>query len=285
MRVARTATELGLALAAERPKTVGFVATMGALHEGHLSLVRRARLVTDVVVMSIFVNPLQFGPGEDFASYPRDEQRDLALAASEGVDYVFVPSVHEMYPDEPAAKVTISGAVATTLEGEARPGHFDGVATIVTKLFNVVDPVVAFFGQKDAQQVAVVKRTVSDLSFAVEIVVCPTVREPDGLAVSSRNAYLDPLERARATVLYRALLAGVDALQESPDYERAEKEMWELLATAEGVTPGYAAVVDPETFEVPRPGRDLLLAVAATVGKTRLIDNILVEPSKLKERG
>ncbi|MGH2808608.1 MAG: pantoate--beta-alanine ligase, partial [Actinomycetota bacterium] len=212
MKVVRTAAELRAELAPERRagRTIGFVPTMGALHEAHLSLVRSARDTSDVVVVSIFVNPLQFLPHEDLASYPRDEERDLELAENEKVNVVFLPSVEEMYPEDRATLVHVDG-VTERFEGASRPGHFDGVATVVAKLFGLVQPDTVFFGQKDAQQLAVVKRMVADLSLPVSIVACPIVRESDGLALSSRNAYLSPDERARATVLFKALNAGRDA--------------------------------------------------------------------------
>lgn len=282
MNVVRTEAAVRSALRGARAKSrrIGFVPTMGALHEGHLSLVRAARAASDVVVMSIFVNPLQFGEGEDFGIYPRDEAADLARARAEGVDVVFAPSLEEMYPEGRTTTVTV-GHLGLTLEGEARPGHFDGVATVVAKLFNMVQPDSAFFGQKDAQQVAVVRRMVTDLSLPVEIVVCPTVREPDGLAMSSRNAYLTTEERTSAAALYRALRGGAGVLESHGDPERAAKEVWEVLSSAEGVIPEYAAAVDPDTFSLPEPGRPVLLALAARVGPARLIDNLLVSADKV----
>lgn len=254
---------------------IGFVPTMGALHEGHLSLVGVARERCSVVVLSIFVNPLQFGPREDLATYPRPEETDLELAEQAGVDLVFMPSVAEMYP--PGAATTVStGHLGTILEGADRPGHFDGVATVVAKLFNLVEPHVAFFGQKDAQQVAVVRQLVRDLSFDIELGICPTIREPDGLALSSRNVYLSPEDRERASALYRALQEGRSVRSEEGD-EAAEKRMWDLLV-AEGLTPSYTRVVDPDTFTAEITGRPALLVVAAHLGSTRLIDNMLVDP-------
>ena len=275
MNVARSRDELGASVGSARAESsrIGFVPTMGALHEGHLSLVRAARKAVDVVVLSIFVNPLQFGPSEDLASYPRDEARDLHLAEQAGVDVVFLPSVHEMYPEGRSTTVSV-GRLGTILEGSDRPGHFDGVATVVAKLFNLVQPDVAFFGQKDVQQVAVIKKMVTDLSYAVEIGVEPTVRERDGLALSSRNAYLSPEERQKATAVYRALLKGAETLAEE-GFEAAEKNMWELLV-AEGLEPSYARVVDPDTFDVPGAGPEVLLVIAARLGNTRLIDNMFV---------
>ena len=273
MKSVRTADQLRAEMA-RRSGKVGLVPTMGSLHEGHLSLVSAASASCDVVVASIFVNPLQFGPGEDFAAYPRDERRDLDLAAEAGVDVLFLPSVDEMYP--PGRSTTVSvGPIGDVLEGADRPGHFDGVATVVTKLFNLVAPDVAFFGQKDAQQVAVIKQLARDLSFDIELAICPTVREPDGLALSSRNAYLSADERRRASALHRALLAGAVTVAEK-DFDATEKMMWELLV-AEGLEPSYAAAVDPETFGPPDPQGPVLLVGAARLGKTRLIDNLLVQ--------
>lgn len=277
MKVARSRVELRGAIAAAPPGELGFVPTMGALHEGHLSLVRAARQRCAAVVVSIFVNPLQFAEGEDLDRYPRDESGDLAALEEGGVDVAFLPTVQEMYP--PGNDVTVSaGALGSILEGAVRPGHFDGVATVVTKLFNMVRPDVAFFGAKDAQQVAVIDRLVADLSFDVAIAVGPTVREPDGLALSSRDAYLDPTERARATVLWRGLQAGAAALDRGAAPEAAEGEVASVLAAEAGVTIEYVAAVDPVTFQ-PAPALPVLLLVAARVGRTRLIDNLLVGTS------
>lgn len=274
MKVARSRTELAQVLQPGRGASrIGFVPTMGALHEGHLSLVAAARDAADVVVLSIFVNPLQFGPNEDLASYPRDEERDLRLAEAAGADLVFLPSVAEMYPEGRSTTVSV-GELGTVLEGTDRPGHFDGVATVVAKLFNLVQPDVAVFGQKDAQQVAVIKKMVKDLSYAIEILVAPTVRETDGLALSSRNAYLTAEERPSATALYRALRLGAQTVADE-GFEAAEKSMWDLLV-AEGLEPSYARAVDPDTFGSPSLGSDVLLVIAARLGKTRLIDNMLV---------
>lgn len=278
MKVVRDAVSLRAELLGARGIgiRIGLVPTMGALHEGHLSLIRAARASCPVVVMSLFVNPLQFGPGEDLDAYPRDEKVDLEHARREGVDVAFVPSVEQMYPPGSTTRVTV-GLLGNVLEGEERPGHFDGVATVVAKLFHIVRPSLAFFGQKDAQQVAVIKRMVRDLDLDISIVVAATVREPDGLALSSRNAYLTGEDRARATVLFRALQVGRDDIAAGRGAEAAERSMWEVITSAEGVLPGYARAVDPDSFEP--PGRDgpVLLAVAATVGRARLIDNLLVE--------
>ena len=279
MRIARTIAEVRAFYRNERTRgtTVGFVPTMGSLHEGHLSLMRRARDAAEIVVGSVFVNPLQFGPSEDYDAYPRDEGRDLGLAEAEKVNLVFVPPVEVMYPDGAVTTVHVGGALGATLEGAARPGHFDGVATVVAKLFNAIAPDVAVFGQKDAQQVAVVRRMVRDLCFGTEVVVGPTVREPDGLALSSRNVYLDDAERAAATALYRALREGEDAYAEHGDHGEATARVRAVLEGAEGVEPDYVAAVDPYTFEAPAEGGALLLAVAARVGGTRLIDNVLLQ--------
>jgi pantoate--beta-alanine ligase len=238
--------------------TLGLVPTMGALHAGHRALLRRARAECDEVVMSLFVNPAQFGPDEDFDRYPRDEERDRAIAAEEGVDRVFAPSVAEMYPEGFATTVSV-GHLGAAFEGAHRPGHFDGVATVVVKLFNLVRPAAAYFGQKDAQQLAVIRRVTADLALGVEIRAVETVREDDGLALSSRNAYLSPEERRRAPSLHRALVARDPGLVEG-DLD-------------------YLAVVDADTFaEVePRPGA--LVIGAARFGSTRLIDNIPIEGS------
>lgn len=280
MMVVRTAADLRAHLEGPRRdgRSIGFVATMGALHEGHLSLVDAARARTDVVVLSIFVNPLQFGPHEDFAAYPRDEDRDLGVARERGVDVVLLPETSEMYPDGRITSIPV-GPLGDVLEGEDRPGHFDGVATVVVTLLNIVAPDVAFFGQKDAQQVAVVKRVVRDLALPVEIEVGPTVRAPDGLALSSRNAYLGDDERRRAGALRRALEAGKATVLDG-DLGAAEKAMWEVLISTDGVDPRYAKIVDPDSFERPETwdrSSPLLLVVAARVGGTRLIDNLLVE--------
>ena len=278
MIVARTVAELRETLASVRGSHMrtGFVPTMGALHEGHLSLLRAARATSDVVVLSIFVNPLQFGPDEDLARYPRSEERDLELAEEEKVDVAFLPPVEEMYP--PGASVRVAaGELGTILEGKARPGHFDGVCTVVSKLFNLVEPDDAFFGQKDAQQVAVLQAMVRDLSYKTRIVVCPTVREEDGLALSSRNAYLSPSARARALSLYKALLRGADLVRDGVDPSAVEESMRSVLSEG-GVEIDYARVVHPETF---RPWSDgaALLVIAAQVEGTRLIDNLPAKTS------
>ena len=281
MKVLRSAAEMRAELEGPRSsRDIGFVPTMGALHEGHLSLVRAARAGNRVVVASIFVNPLQFGPGEDFGAYPRNEDADVKLLVDEGADAIFIPSPDEMYPPDRSTSVSV-GALGEVLEGTHRPGHFDGVCTVVAKLFNIVRPGRAYFGQKDAQQAAVVRRMVRDLNFDLEIVVCPTVREPDGLAMSSRNAYLSESERRTATVLFRALQAGSRRLIQAGDPTEAERAMERVFA-GEGVTPDYAAARDPDSFGPPGPSGPVLLAVAARVGRARLIDNMLVTPAEMK---
>jgi pantoate--beta-alanine ligase len=257
---------------------VGFVPTMGALHAGHRSLLARARAENDVLVASVFVNPLQFGPAEDLASYPRDRGADLAVLRAEGTDLVFLPSEGEMWPAPPDVRLQV-GALADRLEGLARPGHLDGVATVVAKLLHLAGPSRAYFGQKDAQQLAVVRRMVDDLAFPNQIVACPTVRDPDGLAVSSRNAYLSPAERGQATALYRALRAGLDAFRAGRrDPAAVEAAARGLLEDAPGVGPEYVALVDPATFEpVKQAEAGQVLAAAARVGRTRLIDNVILE--------
>ena len=261
-------------------KAIGLVPTMGALHEGHLALMRRARAENGFVVASIFVNPTQFGPGEDFERYPRDLDKDLALCGGAGVDAVFAPPAEEMYPEDFSLSVD-PGAVAQPLEGMSRPGHFRGVATVVAKLFNIVLPDRAYFGQKDAQQLAVIRNLVRGLNFGVEVVACPTVRESDGLAMSSRNACLNPGERQAALCLSRALNIAKDLVaggeRRAPEVAAAmaEEIVAEPLAELD-----YAAVVDPDSFEdVEKLSRPALALLAVRLGKTRLIDNELLEPA------
>lgn len=277
MKVLATVAGLTEELAAQRSagRSIGFVPTMGALHEGHISLLRAAR-ACDVVVLSIFVNPTQFGPNEDLRTYPRSTKQDLTSAERAGVDLVFLPEVEEMYgAGDPQVQLRV-GRLGEILEGATRPGHFDGVATVVAKLFNVVRPDHVYFGQKDAQQVAVVRALVADLSYPVTLHVCPTVRDDGGLALSSRNAYLSPEQRDRATLLFRSLKAGAKAVVEAGDHALAEKKMLEVLEADPQVHVDYARAVNPDTFEAPSPGEDVLLVVAAKLGKTRLIDNLLV---------
>ena len=279
MREVASSAELRAATDAARQRGagVGFVPTMGALHAGHRALLARARAENGFVAASVFVNPLQFGPAEDLASYPRDREADLAVLAEEGTDLAFVPSEGEMWPAPPEVRLRVGG-LADRLEGLVRPGHLDGVATVVAKLLHLVGPSRAYFGQKDAQQLAVVRRMVEDLAFPNQIVACPTVREPDGLAVSSRNRYLSAAERARATVLYRALTAGRTAfLAGQRDPGAVEAAARDLLAGQPGVDPDYLALVDPVTFEPAKHAEGgQVLATAARVGRTRLIDNVIL---------
>jgi pantoate--beta-alanine ligase len=256
--------------------SVGLVPTMGAFHEGHLSLMRAARERCDLVVVSLFVNPTQFDETADLAAYPRDEARDAALAAEEGVDVLFAPPVEEVYPDGFATTVRVEGLTAT-LEGAHRPGHFDGVATVVAKLFNMVGPDVAFFGQKDAQQAAVIRRLVRDLDLPVEIDVRPTVRDTDGLALSSRNQRLAPGERDQALTLVRALRNVAVAANVGGTVQDA-LALGRRAMTEEGVEPEYLVAVHAETLAPAQSFEegDVLVAVAARVGEVRLIDNILV---------
>lgn len=276
MQVVRTIAEVR-AIRRALPGTWGFVPTMGYLHEGHLSLVRRARAENDHVAVSIFVNPTQFGPHEDYNRYPRDLERDLRLLEPLGVDLVFVPSVEEMYPPGFQTWVIVE-EVSQPLEGASRPGHFRGVATVVTKLFHIVQPDRAYFGQKDAQQVVVIRRMVQDLNIPVEIVVCPTVREPDGLAMSSRNTYLNPEERRAATVLFRALQAAKARYEQGErDAERLREAMREVIQAEPLARLDYVSVADPETLrELSQVEDRALLSLAVYIGKTRLIDNLLL---------
>lgn len=261
-------------------RSIGFVPTMGALHEGHLSLMRRAREECDVVVISIFVNPTQFGPGEDFDRYPRDLEGDCRKARSVGVDAVFAPGAAEMYPQGFATFVEQEGHLVSCLEGRFRPGHFRGVLTVCLKLFEIVAPDRAYFGQKDYQQALVVGRMVRDLNLPLELVVCPTVREPDGLAMSSRNAYLSQDERTRALSLSRGLRAAQDALARGErDARRLEAIVRAEIEAAEPSAIDYVAVADAETLEpVETVDRRCVAAVAVRFGQTRLIDNCLLEP-------
>ena len=256
---------------------------MGFLHEGHLSLARVARENgADFIVVSIFVNPLQFGPNEDFDRYPRDEERDRKLLEREGVDLLFLPTVDVMYPPDATTRVVVTG-VAEPLEGERRPGHFNGVATVVLKLFNIVQPDFAVFGRKDAQQCEVIERMVRDLDVPVRLIFGETIREHDGLAMSSRNAYLSAEQRALAPVLHRALRAGEEAIKHGIDQiEGIEKLMHKMVAETPGVEVDYLVVIDPLTFRMPVDfHRDLLVAGAVHIGKTRLIDNIRVAKSAI----
>lgn len=262
----------------ELAEPVGFVPTMGYLHEGHLALVRRARAESPSVVVSIFVNPTQFGPQEDFDSYPRDTKRDLALLEKERADVVFMPSVAEMYPGQFISRVEV-GKVTERLEGASRPGHFKGVTTVCAKLFNIVQPTRAYFGQKDAQQAVVIKKMVADLNMNLEIVTVPTVREPDGLAMSSRNIYLNPEERRAAMVLYQALgLAQKLWSQGEKDAQRLRKEMIGLIQKQPLAKIDYVSVANAETLdELDTVNPPALVSLAVKIGKTRLIDNIVLQ--------
>lgn len=283
-----TIDELREALDGDRRagRTIGFVPTMGYLHAGHASLMEAARAAQDVVVTSIFVNPLQFGPTEDLDAYPRDLASDTALAEQCGVDLLFFPSIEEMYPGPVRTTVSVAG-VSAPLEGRARPTHFDGVATVVAKLFSIVGPCSAYFGEKDFQQLAVVRQMVRDLSFPVEVVACPTVREPDGLALSSRNAYLSPEERAAAPVVHAALEAGRAAVLTGETDPATVRAVMAARIDAEPLAErDYAEVVDATTFTVPDPLRGTLRLLAAVrFGKARLIDNVGVECRPLASRG
>jgi len=270
MRAASRAARLG-------GLRLGLVPTMGALHEGHLSLVRTAKQQCEAVVVSIFVNPLQFGPSEDLAKYPRTFQRDCELLTKEDVDFVFAPSVEEMYPEKAITYVTVEG-LSEKLCGRSRPGHFRGVTTVVAKLFHIVEPDLAFFGQKDAAQAAIIRRMVRDLNFPVEIIVCPVVRDIDGLAMSSRNAYLSSQERKSALVLYRALK---EVQRKFDQGERKSARLIEagmnVLSQEPGVRLDYLEIVDPDTLDSVREIENpALVAIAAFLGKTRLIDNVLL---------
>ncbi|MDQ2914149.1 MAG: pantoate--beta-alanine ligase [Chloroflexota bacterium] len=276
MRVLRSVAEARAFRAGTATASIGFVPTMGALHEGHASLIKRAVREHDLAVVSIFVNPAQFGPHEDFAAYPRDESADLALCEKLGAAMVFAPTVHEMYPAGDATGVQ-PGPVAARLEGAARPGHFAGVATVLKKLFAIVRPDIAYFGQKDFQQLRVVQTMSRDLHLGVRVVGCPTVREPDGLAMSSRNRYLSAEERTKAPALSRALRAAEE------DWSRGERDPAKLRDRVQrdtavpGVALEYVSVADPITLdELTGPAERAVISVAARVGKTRLIDNVLL---------
>lgn len=283
MRILTTVQEMQAACTDVRSKgqILGVVPTMGALHDGHLSLVRAARAACDVVAVSIFVNPTQFGPNEDFSGYPRTFEQDCALLDSAGVDLIFAPTVGEMYPAGASTFVLVEG-ISDRLDGASRPGHFRGVATIVSKLFHIVGPHKAFFGQKDAAQIAVLRRMVRDQNFPLELIVCPIVREPDGLAMSSRNRYLSASERQQALVLHRALhhveeLVGSGESSPQKLIEAARN----VFAKEPQVRIDYVAVIDADTLaSVPDVCAGALVAVAAFVGTTRLIDNLLLQPSK-----
>ena len=276
-QILRTRAELRTALAAvDRP--IGLVPTMGWLHDGHRSLMQRARADNSTVVATIFVNPRQFNRAEDFSKYPRNEQRDLAICADEGVDLVWAPSVDEVYVPGFDTLVTV-GAVARPLEGLARPGHFDGVATVVAILFGLVGAEHAYFGQKDAQQVMVIRRMARDLALPTDVIACPTVREPDGLALSSRNVHLSPTERAAAPVLHRALLAAAARWRSGEQSGDALRSELKAVLQAEPLAqPDYVSVADPLTLaELDQVEASALLSLAVRFGSTRLIDNELLE--------
>lgn len=276
--VVRTRAALRQALAAA-PRPVGLVPTMGWLHEGHRALMRRARADNATVVVSIFVNPRQFNVASDYSRYPRDEARDLAMCEAEGVDLVFAPEVEEIYPPGFATTVSV-GAVALPLEGAARPGHFDGVATVVAILFDLVGAERAYFGQKDAQQVMVIRQMARDLAIGTEVVTCPTIREADGLALSSRNVHLNPDERAAAPVLRRALVAARDAWRAGEhDAERLRDAMFETLTAEPLVDVEYVSLADALTLEeLTQVDRPALASLAVRFGTTRLIDNEILDP-------
>jgi pantoate--beta-alanine ligase len=258
-------------------RRIALVPTMGYLHEGHLALVDEARRRADSVVLSIFVNPLQFGPQEDLGRYPRDLPRDRALASGRGVDTIFVPQASDMYPAASEVRV-IPGAMAERWEGAARPGHFTGVLTVVAKLFHLTQPDVACFGQKDIQQLALIRRMVRDLDWPLEIAMVRTVREPDGLAMSSRNAYLTPADRTRAVVLSRALRAAHEAWRAGETRaDELEARMRDVFGKEPGVTVEYIGIVDPGSLApVPTADETTIVALAARIGSTRLIDNIVL---------
>lgn len=259
-------------------KSVGLVPTMGYLHEGHLSLIRRAVAETDIPVISVFVNPIQFGPSEDLGKYPRDLQRDLEVIRETGAEVVFNPSMAEMYGTDYLTYVRVE-KITETLCGVSRPGHFQGVATVVNKLFNIVRPDKAYFGQKDAQQALVIRKMVKDLNMDVEVVVCPIVREADGLAMSSRNTYLNAEERRQAVALYQALLAAKAMIEQGErDAHRVKRHMEELIHRQPLANVDYISVVDPESLrEITEISGAVLLALAVKFGATRLIDNLRVE--------
>ncbi|TCK04504.1 pantoate--beta-alanine ligase [Phorcysia thermohydrogeniphila] len=280
MRVVRSVKEMQSISETLRKtgKTIGFIPTMGYLHDGHMSLVERARKENDVVVMSIFVNPVQFAPGEDFERYPRDIERDKKIAQEKGVDYLFVPEVSEMYPEGYSTYVEVEG-ITEVLCGAKRPGHFRGVATVVTKLFNIVKPHRAYFGKKDFQQLKVIERLVRDLNFDVEVIGCPIVREEDGLAMSSRNVYLSPEERESATSLYRALKLAKELIEKGErNPETIKSKMEEFILSHPHVKAiDYIEIVDSETLKpVDEIKEGTLIALAVFVGNARLIDNWVV---------
>ena len=267
--------------------TVGLVPTMGYLHEGHASLLRRSRADNGLTVLSVFVNPLQFGPNEDFDRYPRDEARDLKVAAEAGADLVFMPDVREMYPEPPRTVVSVRG-MTDVLCGASRPGHFDGVTTVVSKLLHIVQPDRAYFGMKDAQQAAVVSRMAADLNMPTEIVTCPIVREPDGLAMSSRNVYLSPEERKQAVILSATLRQVPDWIAQGAPAAELKQRMRSMLSSQPLADIDYAEVLTYPNLEPPDPAvplrrsrLPLLVALAVRFGRTRLIDNVLIQPAEV----
>lgn len=282
MRLIRRVQELREALEPLRRegKSIGLVPTMGYLHEGHLSLIRRSMAECEATVVSIFVNPTQFGPNEDFDRYPRDLNRDLSLCESEGVDYVFAPDVSEMYHKDATTKVTVA-KLTEGLCGRSRPGHFDGVTTVVCKLFNIVGADKAYFGQKDAQQAAVIRRMVRDLNIPVNVVEVPTVREPDGLAMSSRNSYLTPEQRQSALSLYRSLVMAREMIDQGErSAHKIRERMSDIIRSSEGADIDYIEIVDADTLDsLERLEGQVLIALAVRYGDTRLIDNTKVEVS------
>jgi pantoate--beta-alanine ligase len=275
------ATRAAVRAVGKAGKRIGLVPTMGALHEGHLSLVRIAKAQSDLVVVSLFVNPLQFGPKEDLAKYPRSFERDCEMLQREGTDLLFAPTVAEMYPTPAVTYVNVEG-LSERLDGQSRPGHFRGVTTVVSKLFHIAEPDIAVFGQKDAAQVAIIKRMVRDLNMPVEIVVAPIIREPDGLALSSRNAYLDPQQRQQALVLSRTLRAVEERFEKGErSAERLIAAGLEILQQEPAARLDHLSVVDPESLEpITNVASRALVAVAAYVGSTRLIDNVVIEDER-----
>jgi pantoate--beta-alanine ligase len=276
MKVLKTISEIKQ-LRPSLPQPLGFVPTMGYLHEGHLALVRQARAENSSVAVSIFVNPTQFGPQEDFEKYPRDPKRDLALLEKEGTDVVFMPSAGEIYPPQFNSWVEV-GKIMERLEGVSRPGHFRGVATVVAKLFNIVRPDKAYFGQKDAQQLVVIRKMVADLDMDLEVVAVPTVREDDGLAMSSRNTYLNPEERKAAVVLYQALTLAQELFSGGErDAQAIRHQMTELIQKQPLANIDYISIADAETLdELDEVKPPALVSLAVKIGKTRLIDNVVV---------
>ena len=270
-----------------RGALVGFVPTMGYLHDGHIGLIKAAQSECEIVVVSVFVNPAQFSPGEDFDKYPRDLERDRLIAEKENVDVLFAPSTGQVYKEGCRTHVEVEGVLTESLCGVSRPGHFRGVTTVVAKLFNIVSPDMSYFGQKDAQQAAVIKRMAADLDFPVEIRVMPTVREKDGLAVSSRNIYLSPHERRQALGLYRALMrAEVMVRKGETSSDRIRHEMTEVLKEGEDIKIDYIEIVKADTMKPLAEACDnTLIAVAAFVGETRLIDNIIIGTSGTSTTG